>query len=90
MYIVVCHYESSGLVQALGGPVPAVAAHLPTAPSIPHHYLTNLKTQPPTMSTPAPKSTWLFFAVTSGACAAFNGVFAKLYILTTPQPRPRS
>ncbi|KAF3039508.1 hypothetical protein E8E12_004317 [Didymella heteroderae] len=24
------------------------------------------------------KSAWLFFAITSGACAAFNGVFAKL------------
>jgi hypothetical protein len=34
------------------------------------------------MSTPNPKSAWLFFAVTSGACAAFNGVFAKLYVLT--------
>ncbi|KAG9197949.1 hypothetical protein G6514_000668 [Epicoccum nigrum] len=30
------------------------------------------------MSTPSSKSAWLFFAVTSGACAAFNGVFAKL------------
>lgn len=25
-------------------------------------------------------SSWLIFAVTSGACAAFNGVFAKLYV----------
>ncbi|KAF9694701.1 hypothetical protein EKO04_007493 [Ascochyta lentis] len=30
------------------------------------------------MSVPRTKSAWLFFAVTSGACAAFNGVFAKL------------
>ncbi|KAF3052637.1 hypothetical protein E8E11_011195 [Didymella keratinophila] len=29
------------------------------------------------MATPT-KSAWLFFAITSGACAAFNGVFAKL------------
>ena len=35
------------------------------------------------MSTPNPKSAWLFFAVTSGACAAFNGVFAKLYFTAT-------
>ncbi|KAF1927906.1 uncharacterized protein M421DRAFT_421105 [Didymella exigua CBS 183.55] len=27
---------------------------------------------------PPTKSAWLFFAITSGACAAFNGVFAKL------------
>jgi hypothetical protein len=25
-------------------------------------------------------SGWMFFAVASGACAAFNGVFAKLYV----------
>lgn len=24
---------------------------------------------------------WMFFAVASGACAAFNGVFAKLYVI---------
>ncbi|KAJ4986307.1 hypothetical protein SVAN01_08242 [Stagonosporopsis vannaccii] len=30
------------------------------------------------MSAPPAKSAWLFFSVTSGACAAFNGVFAKL------------
>ena len=42
------------------------------------------------MSTPNSKSTWLFFAVTSGACAAFNGVFAKLYDLTTYPTQPRS
>jgi hypothetical protein len=38
------------------------------------------------MSLPRTKSAWLFFAVTSGACAAFNGVFAKLY---APAPLPR-
>lgn len=26
------------------------------------------------------RSQWLFFAAASGACAAFNGVFAKLYV----------
>jgi hypothetical protein len=26
------------------------------------------------------KSQWIILAVTSGACAAFNGVFAKLYV----------
>ncbi|KAF2129505.1 hypothetical protein P153DRAFT_431449 [Dothidotthia symphoricarpi CBS 119687] len=30
------------------------------------------------MSTPKTKSAWLMLAITSGACAAFNGVFAKL------------
>ncbi|KAI8942444.1 hypothetical protein NX059_000513 [Plenodomus lindquistii] len=30
------------------------------------------------MSLPATKSAWLMLAITSGACAAFNGVFAKL------------
>ncbi|KAF2739088.1 hypothetical protein EJ04DRAFT_458574 [Polyplosphaeria fusca] len=30
------------------------------------------------MSTARPKSAWLILAVSSGACAAFNGVFAKL------------
>lgn len=28
------------------------------------------------------KSQWLVLAVGSGACAAFNGVFAKLYVFT--------
>lgn len=32
------------------------------------------------MSLPRTKSAWLFFAITSGACAAFNGVFAKLFV----------
>ncbi|KAF2258494.1 hypothetical protein CC78DRAFT_526209 [Lojkania enalia] len=30
------------------------------------------------MSSTRPKPTWLVLAITSGACAAFNGVFAKL------------
>ena len=30
------------------------------------------------MSVPQTKSAWLVLAVASGACAAFNGVFAKL------------
>ncbi|KAF2855655.1 hypothetical protein T440DRAFT_535770 [Plenodomus tracheiphilus IPT5] len=30
------------------------------------------------MSLPTTKSAWLMLAITSGACAAFNGVFAKL------------
>jgi len=30
------------------------------------------------MSRPTTKSTWLVLAIASGACAAFNGVFAKL------------
>ena len=27
------------------------------------------------------KSQWIILAIASGACAAFNGVFAKLYVL---------
>ncbi len=27
---------------------------------------------------------WILFAISSGACAAFNGVFAKLYVGTVP------
>ena len=30
---------------------------------------------------PSWRQHWMFFAVASGACAAFNGVFAKLYVL---------
>ena len=26
------------------------------------------------------RSAWMVFAVASGTCAAFNGVFAKLYV----------
>ena len=29
------------------------------------------------------RSQWLILAVASGACAAFNGVFAKLYVVTS-------
>lgn len=45
------------------------------------------KTHSLIMSMSRAKSTWLFFAITSGACAAFNGVFAKLCV-PTPSPRP--
>jgi uncharacterized membrane protein len=27
---------------------------------------------------PAPQTQWLFYAISSGACASLNGVFAKL------------
>jgi hypothetical protein len=30
------------------------------------------------------KSQWILLAVASGACAAFNGVFAKLYVVAFP------
>lgn len=41
---------------------------------------------PTTTTTPVPTSwatqnQWIVLAVASGACAAFNGVFAKLYVL---------
>lgn len=29
------------------------------------------------------RTQWMFFAVASGACAAFNGVFAKLYVVSS-------
>jgi hypothetical protein len=32
----------------------------------------------PSLSNWSLRSQWMFFAVASGACAAFNGVFAKL------------
>lgn len=42
----------------------------------------HLQKQPsPEMPSPSNwslRSQWMFFAVASGACAAFNGVFAKL------------
>lgn len=31
---------------------------------------------------PSWRKHWMFFAVASGACAAFNGVFAKLWVLS--------
>ncbi|KAG5934692.1 hypothetical protein E4U53_000626 [Claviceps sorghi] len=39
---------------------------------------------PPTPSQPAPSllRTWMLYAIASGACAAFNGVFAKLTTTT--------
>jgi hypothetical protein len=30
------------------------------------------------------KSQWIILAIASGACAAFNGVFAKLYVQKKP------
>lgn len=30
------------------------------------------------------RTQWIFFAIASGACAAFNGVFAKLSVLPPP------
>jgi hypothetical protein len=32
----------------------------------------------PTIKMPTPQSQWLFYAISSGACASLNGVFAKL------------
>jgi len=34
------------------------------------------------------KSQWIVLAVASGACAAFNGVFAKLYVYVIPPYDP--
>jgi len=33
------------------------------------------------------KSQWIVLALASGACAAFNGVFAKLYVILVFSPR---
>jgi hypothetical protein len=33
------------------------------------------------------KSQWIILALASGACAAFNGVFAKLYVFSLSLPR---
>lgn len=57
------------------------------------------ETDPPTLTSPKPRSgttPWLALAAASGACAAFNGVFAKLYaprptiIFPTPANHPPS
>jgi hypothetical protein len=37
----------------------------------------SVETQQPTMSLTA-RNQWIVYAIASGACAAFNGVFAKL------------
>jgi hypothetical protein len=54
-----------------------LADHQPTSVNIdlfsPQHPVTAA-----IMSLPQPKSAWLMLAISSGACAAFNGVFAKL------------
>jgi hypothetical protein len=34
----------------------------------------------PEMENLSRKSQWIVLAIASGACAAFNGVFAKLYV----------
>jgi hypothetical protein len=46
-----------------------------------HDDITALYTRHPTttMSLPQSKPAWLILAIASGGCAAFNGVFAKLY-----------
>lgn len=44
----------------------------PPPPSHHHH---------PTTTKPTTKIPWIPLAAASGACAAFNGVFAKLYVV---------
>lgn len=61
----------------------------PTSPASQHHHdsFRADKSASPTagkMDVEEPLSWrkhWMFFAVASGACAAFNGVFAKLYVI---------
>src|ERR1700712_117831 len=36
------------------------------------------------METLRSSPTWLILAIASGACASFNGVFAKLYVHSSP------
>ncbi|MCJ1228186.1 hypothetical protein MMC12_004847 [Toensbergia leucococca] len=67
-------------VAAILPPPPMEAAAEPLLPSaIP----------PAQKAMTAPKSPWLLFAIASGACAAFNGVFAKLYAIGPPPPPPQ-
>lgn len=41
---------------------------------------------PPTTKTAKSQIPWIPLAAASGACAAFNGVFAKLYVFTLTLP----
>ncbi|KFA63077.1 hypothetical protein S40285_08430 [Stachybotrys chlorohalonatus IBT 40285] len=52
----------------------SAAAHLPSSPSSSHQAGSDM----PSIGSWSVRSQWIFFAVASGACAAFNGVFAKL------------
>ena len=61
-----------------------------------HEGLSHSSSAPSSSSSPSPrhsldpekdkmapsKKAWIVFALASGACAAFNGVFAKLYVRT--------
>lgn len=61
----------------------------PTSPATQHRHDSSRadKSTPPTADkmdieeTSSWRKHWMFFAVASGACAAFNGVFAKLYVI---------
>ncbi|KAF5673839.1 transmembrane 42 [Fusarium heterosporum] len=54
------------------------AAASETGPSSSSAVKVQLPSKMPSPSTWSRRSQWMFFAVASGACAAFNGVFAKL------------
>lgn len=59
------------IIQSPRSSVPAEHLALPS-PDFPHPRIR-------TMEAPKPIGAWLALAIGSGACAAFNGVFAKLY-----------
>lgn len=59
-----------------GAPVPAPLEAVPTAMAAP--LTAPLTTGEPETKTWAQRNQWIVFALASGGCAAFNGVFAKL------------
>lgn len=67
------------LSQRLGHPASTTPQHQPESSSI--------DSEPKDDMDLSRKSQWIALAVMSGACAAFNGVFAKLYVtLFLPPP----
>ncbi|KAH6635142.1 hypothetical protein B0J18DRAFT_418013 [Chaetomium sp. MPI-SDFR-AT-0129] len=71
--------ERRPLLDGLAGtetPVPAPLEAVPTAVSVP--LTAPLAAGEPETKTWAQRNQWIVFALASGGCAAFNGVFAKL------------
>jgi hypothetical protein len=65
--------SAAGTLQIIN-PTPTILLHTTTVAA--HLTMSFLKTQP----------AWLLLAIASGGCAAFNGVFAKLYCCTPIHP----
>lgn len=57
-------------------------SHRATTPHLSYYSLSartiDLPQETPLKDMPTPQTQWLFYAISSGACAALNGVFAKL------------